>query len=400
MRTKYGGSLLMRGLLILGMPFYSPIIMGRAAESPSSFTSTTYAVGANPTGIVFGDFNGDGKTDIVTTNSTDSSISILMGNGDGTFRSSQAFPIGAAPTGVAVGDFKKDGKLDIVTTNSSDNSISVLMGNGDGTFQSPQTLLVGADPIGVAVGDFKRDGKLDIVTTNSSDNSVSLLMGNGNGTFQLPQTLHVGANPTRIVVGNVNGNGNLAIATINSNDNSISVLVGKSDSSTSSRQPSTENAQPQQSPVGRSGYEGVQAQASPVGSSGTEGVQPPQASPVGNSADAMTIGISGPLSASVSWRSGTDSTEIATSHSMLRHVLVAFTDADMDNQKSDCQVIIDWGDGTKVKEVIAKKFLTKNFLISSQHVYRKSGSFQATLTIRDSDGLALTTTQTMAIASR
>lgn len=78
----------------------------------------------------------------------------------------------------------------------------------------------------------------------------------------------------------------------------------------------------------------------------------------------------------------------------------AMTDVDSGNQKSSCQITIDWGDGAKVKEVIAMKFLTKNFLISGQHVYQKSGNFQATLTIRDSNGLQLTATQTMVIPSR
>src|ERR1700726_1172791 len=99
---KYGGSLLLKGLLIFGMPFYFPIATGRAAGPPLSFISTTYPVGAHPPGITVGDFNGDGKLDIVTTNSSDNSISLLLGKGNGAFQSAQVFPVGANPTGIAV----------------------------------------------------------------------------------------------------------------------------------------------------------------------------------------------------------------------------------------------------------------------------------------------------------
>ncbi|MBO0780108.1 MAG: VCBS repeat-containing protein, partial [Ktedonobacteraceae bacterium] len=77
---------------------------------------------------------------------------------------------------MAVGDFTGDGFLDIVTANSSDNTISVLLGNGDGTFQSQQTYSVGSTPAVVAVGDFTGDGRLDIATANLGDNTISVLL--------------------------------------------------------------------------------------------------------------------------------------------------------------------------------------------------------------------------------
>ena len=84
------------------------------------------------------DVNGDGVPDIVTSNRDDNTVSVLLGNGDGTFRPRHDFPTGKTPRAVAVGDFNGDGKLDIVTANEGDNTASVLLGNGDGTFSAGQ----------------------------------------------------------------------------------------------------------------------------------------------------------------------------------------------------------------------------------------------------------------------
>ena len=81
-----------------------------------------------------------------------------------------------------------DGKADIVVANIGSNTVSVLLGNGNGTFQAQQTFATGNDPISVAVGDVTGDGKADIVVANAGSNTVSALLGNGNGTFQAQQT--------------------------------------------------------------------------------------------------------------------------------------------------------------------------------------------------------------------
>ena len=87
-------------------------------------------------------------------------VSVLLGNGDGTFQAHVEYPTGRWPESVVVGDFRGDGKLDLVVSNSGDNNLSVLLGNGDGTFQPAVNYSVG--PGSVAVGDFNRDGKLDL----------------------------------------------------------------------------------------------------------------------------------------------------------------------------------------------------------------------------------------------
>src|SRR4029077_15104247 len=133
----------------------------------------TSAAGDSLTSVAVGDFNGDGKPDLVA--GTGTGLDVLLGDGDGTFQVKSRVPFLVDPsvpdlteavTSVAVGDFRGDGKQDIVA-NASGN-LNVLLGNGDGTFQGPVTLNVGAAVDSLVLGDFTGDGKLDIVTSNAA----------------------------------------------------------------------------------------------------------------------------------------------------------------------------------------------------------------------------------------
>ena len=92
-----------------------------------------------------------------------------------------------------MGDFNSDGKSDLVTADCSSNTASVLLGNGNGTFQARQSFGTGSDPVSVAVGDFNGDGKNDLVTADRSSNTASVLLGNGDGTFQAKQSFGTGS---------------------------------------------------------------------------------------------------------------------------------------------------------------------------------------------------------------
>jgi hypothetical protein len=112
----------------------------------ASLSRTDYPTGTKPNGLTAADFNGDGKLDLAIANSADNTVTILQGNGDGTFTAQPALATGAGsnPQLPTAGDFNGDGKLDLAVANFANNTVSVFLGNGDGTFQAPVTYPVGA----------------------------------------------------------------------------------------------------------------------------------------------------------------------------------------------------------------------------------------------------------------
>jgi hypothetical protein len=196
-----------------------------------------YAVGDRPSAVAVGDFNGDGIPDLAVANSNSLYVSILLGNGDGTFQAKKDYAA-FGPAGVAVGDFNGDGILDLALACASNNTVAVLLGNGDGSFQSPVYNNVGPIPFAVAAGDFTGDGTLDLAVTNSKSSTVSVLLGNGDGSFQDPVTYVVAANPLSVAVGDFTGTGMVDLAVTNQGtfaqnyaDSSVSVLLGNGDGS-------------------------------------------------------------------------------------------------------------------------------------------------------------------------
>jgi hypothetical protein len=178
--------------------------------------------------VAVADLNRDGKPDLSVTNMGSNTVSVLLGKGDGTFGAPTDFAVGDTPVHVAVADLNRDGKLDLVVANctsaceSGPGGVSVLLGNGDGTF-APKTDLATADhPDAVAVADLDRDGKLDLAVAAQS-RKLSVLLGNGDGTFGPKTDLDVGPNPSFVAAGDLNRDGkpDLALA-----DNSISILLG------------------------------------------------------------------------------------------------------------------------------------------------------------------------------
>src|SRR6266850_5901593 len=138
-------------LLMLGMLFPNPCI---AADCTLSFASPqSYAAGSAPSWVASGDFNGDSKKDLAVANNSSSDVSILLGNGDGTFQAAVNYGVGNGPSSVAVGDFNGDGNLDLVTANINSSDVSILLGNGDGTFAAAAGYAAGNMAYFVVTGD-------------------------------------------------------------------------------------------------------------------------------------------------------------------------------------------------------------------------------------------------------
>jgi Bacterial Ig-like domain (group 3)/FG-GAP-like repeat len=221
-------------------------------QPPRSYDSG----GNNARGIAIADLNGDGKFDVIVTNtctagtfcdvnSNTGSVAVLLGNGDGTFQPAHAYSAGIQlSSGLALGDFNRDGKLDVVVADGCGrcglHNIAVLLGNGDGTFGSPRTYDLGGEPQGIAVGDIDGDGKLDVVVGLESDSgqpngSSVVLFGEGDGTFPTSRTLNpAGKYPA---LADVNGDGKLDLIVVTPCSNTkctkdgVGVLLGEGDGS-------------------------------------------------------------------------------------------------------------------------------------------------------------------------
>ncbi|MFZ0684707.1 MAG: FG-GAP-like repeat-containing protein [Terriglobales bacterium] len=174
------------------------ILLGNGDGSFQSLVA--FPAGDSVDSIVAADFNGDGILDLAVSNYVFlNSISILLGNGDGTFQAPVSYPAGSEPLGIAAADFNGDGNLDLAVANNDGipSSVSILLGNGDGTFQPQLVFLSPNGASGIAAGDFNRDGRMDVAVTNPDGppNSVSVLLQSQN-TAATETTLVSSRNPS------------------------------------------------------------------------------------------------------------------------------------------------------------------------------------------------------------
>jgi hypothetical protein len=196
----------------------------------------TYLTAGPVTSVAVGDFNGDGKPDIAVTSNYANTVSIFLGKGNGAFHAPLSYPVGTGPAALVVGDFNHDGKPDLAVSSTNDDSgaLSILLGNGDGSFQAAINYPLGRAPGSIAIGDFNNDDNPDlaIVDTSALD-VVYILFGTGDGAFRLEGTYPVGYYPSCVVAADFNGDGNLDLAVSAGGDDhtgqGVSILLGKGD---------------------------------------------------------------------------------------------------------------------------------------------------------------------------
>ena len=166
------------------------------------------ATGAAPLAIAVGDFNGDGIPDLAVTNRTYNNVTILLGSGDGTFTPTAVSPATGAPYSIAVGDFNGNSIPDLAVGDCDSDTVTILLGNGDGTFTpTSASLATGNCPNSIVAGDFNGDGIPDLAVTNDFSDTVTVLLGNGDGTFTTAPSPATGSLPQSIAMGGFNGDG-------------------------------------------------------------------------------------------------------------------------------------------------------------------------------------------------
>ena len=188
----------------------------------------SYLTGYNPQNLAAADFNGDGKLDLVTVNSSDQGgVSVLLGNGDGTFASHKDFALSNQISHVAVGDLNGDTIADLVTDSATSYGLQVFIGIGDGTFAAPAPYSTGVYISSIALGDVNGDSRLDVIASNTSNGSVMVRLGNGNGTLGKASDYSVGSDyPQALAVGDVNGDHNLDVVVASTYPNLVAVMLG------------------------------------------------------------------------------------------------------------------------------------------------------------------------------
>ena len=222
-----------------------------AGSTPEFGDPANYATGHTPHWVAIGDVNGDSKPDVATANLFAGTASVLLNNGNGTFRAKVDYATPAQPTSVAIADLNGDTRPDLVTSSIGYPASSRCSSTGgDGTFLPRNDYATGHAPYSVALGDLNGDGKADLATADLGDNTASVLLNRGDGSFQAAVDYTTGHSPLSVAIGELNGDGrpDLAIANVASDASSVSVLVNRGDGSF---QPKVDYANGPQPRVGR-----------------------------------------------------------------------------------------------------------------------------------------------------
>ena len=190
----------------------------------------SYPVGKNPTSVTTGDFNGDGFTDLVTTNIGDNTLSVLLGNGDGTFKEQTQVQATRDPRALVVNDFNGDGRLDLAVACSGSDQVAIFFGLPQGAFSENGRYPVHKTPVSIASGDLNGDRAPDLVVALRND-KIKVLLGNADGRFVDGPLYEHGDTPTSLAVADVDRDGKLDVAVSNGGpmSSAVSIWLGKGD---------------------------------------------------------------------------------------------------------------------------------------------------------------------------
>lgn len=199
----------------------------QCASAQITFTPAAYYNVKGPLvdSIVAGDFNGDGKVDLISLDVNANTLSFVTNNGSGIFGSNATLNVGPSPTAICAQDVNGDGRMDVVSANYGNNTLTVLTNNGIGGFVFNATLNVGSEPRRVTGADLNGDGRIDLVSANSGDNTLTVLTNSPSGAFGLSGTYTVGRFPTAVAAADINGDGRNDLVSANYYTNKLTVLT-------------------------------------------------------------------------------------------------------------------------------------------------------------------------------
>jgi hypothetical protein len=218
-------------VLLTCVPLLSACSKGDSYVPPDPFYYfASYPVGKNPTTVTTADFNRDQITDLITTNISSNSISLLFGNGDGTFRDQVQVKVCQEPRSLAVKDFNHDDQLDVVLACSGGDQVSILLGRGNGKFEEGPQYPVHRAPVSVSSEDVNGDGHPDLAVALRND-KVKIFLGNGRGEFRPGMQYEYGDTPTSLALKDLNQDGKPDLVVTNGGPmlSAVSVWMGNGD---------------------------------------------------------------------------------------------------------------------------------------------------------------------------
>jgi Flp pilus assembly secretin CpaC len=200
-----------------------------------------YPAGNSPSFVATASLRDNAVADLIVANSADNTVSVLLGNGDGTFTTQVTYPTGTDPVAIATGQFNNgstavnsDNFPDMAVANKGANTVSILLGNGDGTFQPKTDIATGNAPVSVISANFHdvtAPNGVDLAVANQGDNTISIFQGNGDGTFQTPALIKLPAGfaPSSLAAADLNSDGHIDLVVADEGNNTFSVLLGNGD---------------------------------------------------------------------------------------------------------------------------------------------------------------------------